>query len=284
MTKFTSLLTAALDALATRKGALLGAPAVLALAGILSMSNVEPAPAQSPASAAAVNGPFTAEQAQAIRNIIKDYLVSNPEVMLEAQQALESKMEALQAEKMKVAIKENAKDIYKRSDAPFGGNSQGDITVVEFFDYNCGYCKRGFGDVAKLIDKDSKVKVVLKELPILSKGSEEASRVALAARMQGKYWEVHRALLESKAQANEAMALKIAEKAGVDMNRLKKDMESVEVKGEIQRVRDLAQKMGIQGTPHFLVGDKSIPGAPENLYETLTGLVADVRKNGCSVC
>jgi protein-disulfide isomerase len=158
------------------------------------------------------------------------------------------------------------------------------ITVVEFFDYNCGYCKRGFPELAKLIDKDSKVRVVFKELPILSKGSEEAARVALAARLQGKYWEVHRALLESKGQANEAVALKIAEKLGLDMAKLKKDTESSEIKAEIERVRELATKMGINGTPHFLVGDRGIAGAPEDLYEQLAKNVTELRQSGCAVC
>lgn len=167
---------------------------------------------------------------------------------------------------------------------PTFGNPKGDVTIVEFFDYNCGYCKRGFSELAKLLDKDSKVKLVLKELPILSKGSEEAAKVALAARLQGKYWEVHRALLESRVQANEAVALKLAEKTGVDMARLKRDMEGPEVKAELAKSREIAQKMGIQGTPHFLIGDKAIPGAPDNLFETLTAMVADVRKNGCTVC
>ena len=112
-------------------------------------------------------------------------------------------MEKTQAEKVKGALKDHAKDIYKRSSAPVAGNPQGDITVVEFFDYNCGYCKRAFGDMAKLIEKDGKVKLVLKELPILSKGSEDASKVALAAKLQGKYWEAHRALLTVRGELNE---------------------------------------------------------------------------------
>jgi protein-disulfide isomerase len=284
-----SLLTAALDALTTRKGALLGAPAVLALAGLLSLGGVDRAPAQSaaPAGAAApavAIGPFSADQTQAIQKIIKDYLMANPDVIMEVQQALEAKMEAQQAEKIKSAIKDNADEIFRRSSAPVAGNPKGDVTVVEFFDYNCGYCKRGFAEIAKLIDKDKNVKLVLKELPILSKGSEEAARVALAAKAQGKYWEVHRALLESRGQANEAAALKLAERFGLDMAKLKKDMDSAEVKAEIQKVRELAQKMGIQGTPHFLIGDKSIPGAPDNLFETMSGMVADLRKTGCQVC
>ena len=307
MSQAPSLLSALMDTLTTSKGAVLGAPAVLALGALLSLGNGSPAPAQTvatkpaaqqqpiilaqatvtpPASTAAPSavGPFSGDQRQAIEKIIKDYLMNNPEVLMEAQQAYEAKMEAQQAEKLKVVIKENAADIYRRSNAPFGGNPKGDITVVEFFDYNCGYCKRGFSELAKLIDKDSKVKVVFKELPILSKGSEEAAKVALAARLQGKYWDVHRALIENKGQANEAAALKIAEKFGLDMVRLKKDMEGPEVRNEIQKVRELAQKMGIQGTPHFLVGDKSIGGAPENLFEMLTTLVAETRKTGCQVC
>ena len=159
---------------------------------------------------------FTPEQKKAIETIVKDYLVANPELFLEIQSALEQKMEKVQAEKLKVALKDNAGEIYRRPDAPFAGNPSGDVTVVEFFDYNCGYCKRGLADIAKLIDKDPKIKVVFMELPILSKGSEEAARVALAARMQGKYWDVHRGLLEAKGQVNEAASLKIAEKAGAD--------------------------------------------------------------------
>ena len=108
--------------------------------------------------------------------------------------------------------------------------------------------------------------------------------MALAAKMQGKYWEFHRAMLESQGQANEASALRIAEKLGLDMARLKKDMASAEVKKEIDDTRKLATKLGIQGTPHFLVGDRIIPGAPENLGELLAQNVKEVRKDGCKVC
>jgi protein-disulfide isomerase len=185
---------------------------------------------------------------------------------------------------MAVAIKENAGELYRPAGSPVVGNVQGDVPVIEFFDYNCGYCKKAFLDLAKLMDKDKKVRVILKELPILSKGSEEAARVALATKMQGKYWEFHRAMLESQGQANEASALRIAEKLGLDMTRLKKDMASAEVKKEIDDTRQLASKMGIQGTPHFIVGDRIIPGAPENLAELLGKHVDDVRKDGCKVC
>ena len=223
-------------------------------------------------------------QKVAIEKIIKDYLLANPEVMLEVQNVLEAKMEKIQAEKTKAAMADNAKEIYRRADAPVAGNANGDITVTEFFDYNCGYCKKSFPDVAKLIAGDSKVRVVFKEFPILSKGSEEASKIALAARKQGKYWEVHGALLESKGQANEASALKISEKLGLDMTKLKADMESADVKAELASVKELATKMGINGTPHFLVGEKSIAGAPQDLLPMLTTQVGELRKTGCSYC
>jgi protein-disulfide isomerase len=228
---------------------------------------------------------FSPEQKQAIGAIIKDYLLANPEVFLEVQTALEARMEEIQAKRLQAAIASQAQEIYRSPGAPIAGNPVGDITVVEFFDYNCGYCKRAFGDIAKLVEKDAKVKLVLKELPILSKGSEEAARVALAAKAQGKYWEVHRALLTLRGQANEQAALAVAEKAGVDMAKLKADMKSEAVTQEIARVRELAQSMGIQGTPHFLVADRAIAGAPQNLLEVMSQHIADVRKDGgCKVC
>jgi protein-disulfide isomerase len=231
-------------------------------------------------------GTFTETQKAAIRDVVKDYLMENPDILLEMQGALEAKMEKAQAERLKAALATNAGDIFRSPDAPIAGNPQGDISVVEFFDYNCGYCKRAFGDIAKLVDQDKKVKLVLKELPILSKGSEEGARVALAARQQGKYWEVHRALINLRGEVNEQTALRAAEKvAGIDIAKLKADMASESVSAEIKRVRDLAQKMGIQGTPHFLVGDRAIPGAPGNLLEQIQTNIAEIRKDGgCKVC
>ncbi len=229
-------------------------------------------------------GLFNAEQKAAIQDIVKEYFLANPEAFLEIQTALEAKMEALQAEKLKVALKTNAKDIFHREGAPLAGNPKGDITVVEFFDYNCGYCKKAYSDIAKLIDKDNKIRFVMKELPILSKGSEEASRVAIAAKIQGKYWEAHRALMQVRGEVNEQTALRAVDKIGLDLDKLKRDMASDEVRKEIAFVRDLAQKMGIQGTPHFLVGDRAIAGAPGNLMEQIATHVAELRKTGCSVC
>lgn len=269
--------------LATSMGA-----ATLAVALILGAFVTTILPGASPARAQATppsgTTVFSPEQKTAIETIIKEYLLSNPELFMEVQNQLETKMEQIQAEKLKSALKSNADEIFKRPDAPIAGNPKGDITVVEFFDYNCGYCKRAFNDISKLVEKDSKIKLVLKELPILSKGSEEGARIALAAKAQGKYWEVHRALLNLKGEINEQTGLRAVDKLGLDMARLKRDMDGPEVKAEIALVRDLAQKMGIQGTPHFLVGDRAIAGAPSNLLEQISGHVAELRKTGCSVC
>ena len=254
------------------------------LAGALLVPGVpvaqdKPAPA-APAAAAPANS-FSAEQKSEIQRIIKDYLVANPEVFLEVQQALEAKMEQAQAEKLKQSLAAHADALFRAPDAPVAGNPTGDVTVGEFFDYNCGYCKRGFQDLARFIKDDPKVRVVFRELPILSKGSEEASRVALAARMQGKYWEFHAAMLAAKGTADMASSLKIAEKVGADMAKLKTDLASPAIDAEIKKVRELAQTLGINGTPHFIVGNRAIPGAPQDLYEQLKSDVAEIRKSGC---
>ena len=270
----------------------LAVPAIAALALLVYVGRaaVTPPTAEGETSALATAVPkaepaaFSDGQKRQIEDIIKSYLIANPEIFLDVQNALEEKMEKEQAKKLKVAITDNAAEIYRRPDAAVAGNPDGDITVVEFFDYNCGYCKRGLHDVMKLVEADPKVRVVFKELPILSKGSEQASHVALAAKRQGKYWEIHKAMLNARGHIDEAGALKIAEKLGLDMDKLKVDMASPEVKAEIAQSEALAKKMGVNGTPHFLVGDRAIPGAPEDLYQQLENNVIDLRKKGCSYC
>lgn len=278
-------LASILAALSSPKAAALLVPAVVLMGATLAVGQGSPPPPASAESAAPAPsaGGLTALQRKDVEAIIKDFLINNPEVLLEAQNALESKMEKIQADRMAMAIKDNAGELYRPTGSPIV-NPKGDVPVIEFFDYNCGYCKKAFGEVAQLVEKDKNVRLILKEFPILSKGSEEASKVALAAKMQNKYWEFHRALLESQGQATEASALRVAEKLGLDMPRLKKDMGSAEVKKEIEDTRQLATKMGIQGTPHFIVGDRIVPGAPENLLELLNKHAADVRKEGCKVC
>lgn len=227
---------------------------------------------------------FSDAQRGEIEKIIKDYLVAHPEVLEEASAELDKRKQLAEAEKAKTEIKNHSEALFNSSRQVTIGNAGGDVTLVEFFDYNCGYCKRGLHDVVKLVETDPKVRVVFKELPILSKGSEEASRVALAAQRQGKYWELHKAMLGAKGQMNEAAALQIAEKLGLDMTKLKADMASPEVKAEVDKSEALAKKMGVNGTPHFLIGDRAIAGAPEDLYDQLAKNVGELRKQGCSYC
>lgn len=227
---------------------------------------------------------FSDAQKSEIEAIVKGYLLKNPEVFLEIQNALEAKMEQAQAEQLKTALATHAEALFRNPNAPVSGNPKGDVTVVEFFDYNCGYCKRGFTDVAKLIEQDPKVRVVFLELPILSKDSEEASRVAIAANMQGKYWDFHSLMISHRGKANKGTAMSIAKRAGLDMDQLKKDLKSPVIDGEIKRVRQLAQDLNINGTPHFIVGNRSIPGAPQDLLEQLKSDLALVRKEGCTTC
>lgn len=225
------------------------------------------------------------ERRSEIEQVIKDYLMANPEILLQAQQALEAKMEKEQTEKTKSALKDNAKDIFKDPESAVGGNPDGDVTIVEFFDYNCGYCRRSYDDIAKVIKDDPKVKFVFKELPIINQeASPGAAKVALAARKQGKYMEVHAALMKGQGIASEATALKKAEALGLDIAKLKADMESPEVKGELEKTMELAKKLGVGGTPFFLVGDHVVAGGYDNLDQLLAGHIADVRKSGCSYC
>lgn len=227
---------------------------------------------------------FSEPQKRGIEQIIKQYLIEHPEVLIEVQSALEQKTIKEEAERTKALVAENAKEIYRHPDAPVAGNPDGDITVVEFFDYNCGYCKRGFHNIRELIEKDKNVRVVFKELPILSKDSEDAAKIALAARAQGKYWELHQALIESKGRVTEAFALEAAGKLGLDVAKLKADKDSEAVKAELARVEALARKMNISGTPHFLVGNEAIGGAPEDLLNQLTTKIAAFRQSGCAYC
>lgn len=276
-------------ALADRRG-LLWAVAVISSAGFLALS-LWPAGAPLRAQTNAggdggvVSSKFSEAQQRDIEAVVRAYLLKNPKLMLEVEQELKKLVAAEEALELKKSIAQNADFLFRRSDAPMAGNPNGDIPVVEFFDYNCGFCKRSLKDISDLIAKDPKVKVVFMEYPILSKGSLAASKVALAARMQGKYWPVHRALLEHRGGGiDRDVALKIAKTAGLDMTALERDMASAEVLGEIERVQALAQSMDIQGTPHFLVGDRGIPGAPRDLLDQIRKNVAELRKDGCPVC
>ena len=164
-------------------------PPAIALAITLAVFAIAP---RGPASAA--GGSFTDSQKSQIESMIRDYLLKNPEILLEVQKTLDAKQEVARQEAMTKAVKANAQDLFHNEVTPSAGDTNGDVTIVEFFDYNCGYCRRAIGDVTKLIESDKKVHFVFKDFPIFGKDSEGAARVAIAAKSQLKYFELHRAL------------------------------------------------------------------------------------------
>ena len=200
-----------------------------------------------------------------IEKIIREYLVQHPEVLQDAMSALEKKQAADEALKNKAAIKDNAEIIYNSPRQVVTGNPQGDVTFVEFFDYNCGYCKRAMADMFDMIKHDPKLRVVLKEFPVLGTGSVEAARVAVAVRMQDKsgkkYMDFHQKLFNARGQADKAKALAAAKDAGLDMARLERDLTSDEVKQTLAESLDLAEKLGLNGTPSYVIGSNVIVGA-----------------------
>lgn len=222
-------------------------------------------------------------QQAAIEKIVEEYLLKNPQILIRMSEALDEQQSQERISRVQDAIAKHASQIYKETDGMVAGNPDGDVTVVEFSDYNCPYCKRAFTNLRKLIEKDKNVRVVMKEFPIFGERSEGAARVAIAAAKQGKYFEMHAALLENRGQNNEQVALSLAEKLGLDIDKLREDAKSDEVTKIISDTRELGNNLGIQGTPFFLVGDKAIPGAPEDLLQVFETNVAEIRKNGCSV-
>ncbi len=208
---------------------------------------------------------FSAAQAREIENIVKNYLVQHPEVLQEAMDALDRRQKDAEAEKARVTIKDNHATIFNSAHQVVLGNPQGKTTMVEFFDYNCAFCKRALADMLDLLKTDSDIKFVLKEFPVLGPGSVEAAHVAVAARMQDpsgkKYLEFHQKLLGGRGPADKMRALAVAKDVGFDMTRLERDMNSDEVKATIEENMKLADALGVSGTPTYVVGDEVVVGA-----------------------
>src|SRR5215813_11572696 len=206
---------------------------------------------------------FTDTQRSDIETIIKNYLLSHPEVLEEAMTELSKRQAAAEAQKHEQSISKNADTIFNSPRGVTLGNKDGDVTFVEFFDYNCGYCKRAMTDMMDLLKNDHKLKVVLKEFPVLSEGSVEAAKVAVAARMQdpSKYLDFHTKLLGGRGPADKARALAAAKDAGYDTAKLEKDMQSPEVKATIAENFKLAEDMGMNGTPSYVIGKQVVVGA-----------------------
>ena len=216
-----------------------------------------------------------------VEEIVRDYLTKNPEILVAMTTELDKRQQDETAAKQRKTITENADALFRSPKSHTAGNPNGDVTVVEFFDYNCGFCRRALPDLMKLMESDGQVRVVLKELPIFGEDSEAAAKGALAANKQGKYFEMHQKLFDEPGKADKEKALRIAKELGIDVPQFEKDMEDAAVKAELDEARDLAQKLELQGTPFYLIGDRTIPGAPEDLHDQLVEKVKEVREKGC---
>jgi protein-disulfide isomerase len=229
-------------------------------------------------------GGFSPEQRQEIEQIVREWLLKNPEILNEMVAELEKRQKAQQAAREKAVIGAHADALFRSPHDLVIGNPEGKVAVVEFSDYNCPYCRRSLEDVRKLRETNKDLKIVIKEFPILGPDSMEAAKYALAARKQGmdKYWDLHVAMMKHKGRVNGEVALALAKRVGLDVERLKKDAESDDVQQALQTNMALADALGIRGTPAFVVGEKLIPGALG--YERLNKEIERLRKNGCKVC
>ena len=192
---------------------------------------------------------------------IERYIRAHPEVIEQSLQAMEAKREADQKEQQKVALKAKQYELLHDPLSPVSGNPKGEITVVEFYDYRCGFCKKAASAVTELQKVDPRVRVVYKDFPILGEPSEIAAKAALASQAQGKHQAFHEALLASHADMTKESVLKIAAKTGLNAKRLEADMADPKWKGVIAKNRALARELGISGTPGFIVGNELVPGA-----------------------
>jgi protein-disulfide isomerase len=208
---------------------------------------------------------FSDSQRGDIETIVRNYLIAHPEVLEEAMAELNKRQAAADAEKHEASIASNAEAIFNSPRGVALGNKDGDVTFVEFFDYNCGYCKRAMADMLDLMKSDPKLKVVLKEFPVLSPGSVEAAQVAVAVRMQDptgkKYLDFHQKLLGGWGPADKAHAMAAAKEAGLDMAKIEKDLANPEVKATIEENFKLAEAMGMNGTPSYVIGKQVVVGA-----------------------
>jgi protein-disulfide isomerase len=227
-----------------------------AMAACLMLAPAAPAAAQQ----------FSAPQKTEIEQIVRDYLVSHPEVLQEAIAELDKRQAAADTEKARAAVAGNAEALFNSTRQVVLGNPKGDVTMVEFFDYNCAFCKRALPDMMEMLKDDPKLKVVLKEFPVLGPGSVDAAKVAVAVRMQDKagkkYIDFHQKLLGgSRGPVDKARALAVAKDVGMDMAKLDKDMASDEVKTSLEESLKLAETLGLNGTPSYIIGSDVVVGA-----------------------
>lgn len=218
---------------------------------------------------------FDQAQEQEIRDIVREYLLENPEVLIEAINVYRDRQRVAAEERQQQAVKQWESALASDPDAPILGNPEGDVTIVEFFDYNCGYCKSVAEGVRGAIAKDSGIRLVMKEFPILGPESQFAARAALAAAKQGRYEDFHFNLMTAQGRVSEDLVMNIARELDLDLDKLRQDMEKPGVDAALRRNFELAEGLEISGTPAFVIGSQVFPGALD--IETLHRIVAETR-------
>ncbi|MFB9951014.1 DsbA family protein [Rhizobium puerariae] len=222
-------------------------------------------------------------QKKEMGEFIREYLLQNPEILLEVQDALQTKQQTQRVEQSTKAIAQNKKEIFSSPTDITLGNPKGDVTVVEFFDYNCGYCKRALSDMDDILAKDKNIRFILKEFPILGPDSIAAHRVANAVRLLApqKYAEFHRTLLSGE-HASEETAVAVATSLGLDAAAIRKSMADKPNDDLVRQAYQLANSIGITGTPTYVVGDEAVFGAVG--LDAIEEKVANVRSCGKATC
>ncbi|MDE0035043.1 MAG: DsbA family protein [Deltaproteobacteria bacterium] len=230
------------------------------------------------ATVASADQPSGQRSVEDVQKIVREYLLKNPEVIFEAVQRHRENQQRLQADRDRAAVKQHAKELLADPDSFVGGNPDGDVTLVEFFDYRCGYCKRFASVLANIMKQDPKLRVVYKEFPVLGEDSFRAAQAALAARGQGYYLEFHEALMKANGPLTDAAIMTVARSVGLDVERLKRDMETPKVLNIISNNRRLATALQVDGTPTLVVGDLIVRGAVP--IRDLTAMIAQARAKG----
>ena len=231
------------------------------------------------------NAEFSAAQKGEVEKIIKDYLLSHPDVLRDALAEMERRQKLDEVVAREKAVTDQSAIILNSEYQVVLGNPNGKITLVEFFDYNCGYCKRAMDDMAKMMKADPDLRIVLKDFPVLGPGSVEAAQVASAVRNQfkgEKFWDYHQKLLGTRGQIGKAQAMNVARDLGADMARLEKDLSAPAIKAGIDEVMRVADSLNLTGTPSYVLGTDVIVGAVG--YQELQGKLDNMKKCGKSVC
>ena len=215
--------------------------------------------------------------------LVHDYLLEHPEILRDMANKLDVNDKLAADTTRNSVLSTQAKSIFHNPIDAVVGNPKGDVTVVEFMDYNCGWCKKSVKEMQSLVAKDKNVRVVMKEFPIFGEGSEYAARAALASVKQDKYWVLHQALFASEGKVTPEVVDQIAQEQGLDVAKLKVDMKAADIDAAIKKNQAMAQSLALTGTPAFIVDDKLIPGYTE--LANLQAMLATTRANGgCKVC